>query len=134
MSKKYLKQRRHFSPSLRKQVVGLIESGTLSVAAASREYMVSVSSLYRWIYRYSTYNTKGAVMLVDEAGRAEEITALKERIAELERVVGHKQMQIDYYEKFVEFAGEEVGADLKKKYAQQSSVGSPVTIRPTGGR
>ena len=41
MSKKYLRQRRQFSPALRKEVVKLVESGTLSVSAAAREYMVS---------------------------------------------------------------------------------------------
>ena len=39
---------------------------------------------------------------------------ITDRIAELERAVGHKQMQIDVYEKFMGFASEEVGEDLKK--------------------
>lgn len=66
MSKKYLQQRRQFSPTLRKQIVGLIESGKLSVAAASREYLVSTTSIYKWIHRYSTYPKKGTVLVVDK--------------------------------------------------------------------
>ena len=34
----------------------------------------------------------------------------------LRKAVGHKQMQIDFYEKFIEFASKEVGEDLKKTH------------------
>lgn len=124
MSKKYLRQRRTFSPTFRKEVVGLVESGSLSVRGASREYLVSVTSIYWWIYRYSTYNSKGAHLVVDKNTQSEKIQRMQQRIAELEQAVGHKQMQIDYYEKFIDLASEEVGEDLKKKYASDASSGS----------
>jgi Transposase. len=114
MSKKYLRQRRTFSPTLRKEVVRLIESGKLSVTAATREYQVSTTSIYRWIHRYSTYNKKGAVLVVDKDSQTEKLNQLQQKIAELEQAVGHKQMQIDYYKKFIDLASEEVGEDLKK--------------------
>lgn len=127
MSKKYLQQRRQFSPTLRKQIVGLIESGKLSVAAATREYNVSSTSIYNWIHRYSTYNKKGAVLVVDKQSQSTKIEEMQQRIAELEQAVGHKQMKIDFYEKFIELASEEVGEDLKKKYAFDASSGSSKT-------
>lgn len=133
MSKKYLRQRRTFSPTLRKQVVRLIETGKLSVAGASREYMVSATSIYRWIHRYSTYNQKGAVLVVDKDSQGEKLRQLQARIAELEQAVGHKQMQIDFYEKFIEFASEEVGHDLKKKYGPAASRGSSPTNNGSDG-
>ncbi len=134
MSKKYLRQRRQFSPTLRKQIVGLIESGKLSVAAASREYLVSPTSIYRWIYRYSTYNKKGTVLVVDKDSQTEKLKQMQQRIAELEQAVGHKQMQIDYYEKFIDLASEEVGQDLKKKYDSAASSGSSNTKKPSPGQ
>lgn len=124
MSKKYLRQRRQFSPTLRKQIVRLIESGKLGVTAASREYMVSTTSIYRWIYRYSTYNKKGNVLVVDKDSQTEKIKQMQQQIDELKQAVGHKQMQIDYYEKFIDLASEEVGQDLKKKYGSAASSGS----------
>ena len=127
MSKKYLRQRRNFSPTLRKEVVGLVESGKLSVSAAAREYMVTRNTIYRWIHTYSTYNKKGALLVVDKDSQSEKINQMQKRIAELEQAVGHKQMQIDYYEKFIELAGEEVGQDLKKKYGTAASSGSSKT-------
>lgn len=134
MSKKYLRQSRNFSPSLKKEVVRLIESGKISVAAASREYSVSATSIYRWIDRYSTYNKKGCVLTIDKNKRTEQIKALQDKIAELEQAVGHKQMKLDYYEKFVEIASEETGVDLKKKYAPKPSAGSSKTNKNTPGQ
>lgn len=133
MSKKYLRQRRQFSPTLRKQIVGFIESGKMSVSAASREYLVTTTSIYRWIHRYSTYNKKGALLVVDTDTQSEKLKQMQQRIAELEQAVGHKQMQIDYYEKFIDLAGEEVGQDLKKKYDSVVSNGSSKTKKQSPG-
>lgn len=133
MSKKYIRQRRVFSPTLRKQIVGLIESGKLGVMAASREYMVSTTSIYRWIHRYSTYNKKGVTLVVDKNSQSEKLKQMQQRIAALEQAVGHKQMQIDYYEKFIDLASEEVGQDLKKKYDSAASSGSSKTKKRFGG-
>lgn len=127
MSKKYLRQSRQFSPTLRKQIVGLVESGKLSIAAACREYMVSATSIYRWIHTYSTYNKKGARLVVDNDSQSEKVKQMQHRIAELEQAVGNKQMKIDYYEKFIEIASEEVGVDLKKKFDSSASSGSSQT-------
>ena len=134
MSKKYLRQRRTFSPTLRKDVVGLIESGKLSIAAASREYQVSKTTIYRWIHRYSTYNKKGTVLVVDKDSQAEKLKQMQQKIAELEQAVGHKQMQIDYYKKFIDLASEEVGEDLKKKYDSAASSGSSTTNKKSTGQ
>lgn len=134
MSKKYLRQRRIFSATLRKEVVGLIESGKLSVSAASREYQVSRPSIYKWIYKYSTYNQKGVLLVADKKTQSEKVKKLQQQIADLERAVGHKQMQVDFYEKFIEFASEEVGTDLKKKYESAVSSGSSNTKKRSGGK
>lgn len=134
MSKKYLRQRRLFSVTLRKEVVRLVESGKLSVSAASREYHVTRTSIYNWIYKYSTYNQKGVLLVADKKSQTEKVNQLQQQIAELERALGHKQMQVDFYEKFVEFASEEVGTDLKKKYESAVMSGSLTTKKPSAGR
>lgn len=134
MSKKYLRQKRIFSLSLRKEIVGLIESGKLSVAAASREYQVSATSIYRWIHRYSTYNKKGAILVVDKQSHNTQIESLKAENAKLKQAVGEKQMKIDFYEKFVELASAEVGYDLKKKFDSCASNGSSKTKISSPGK
>ena len=134
MSKKYLRQRRTFSPTLRKEVVGFIESGTLNVSAAAREYDVTRNTIYRWIHRYSTYNKKGVELVVDKDSHSKKLERLQQKIAELEQAVGHKQMQIDYYKKFIDLASEEVGEDFKKKYDSAASSGSSKTNKPSAGQ
>lgn len=134
MSKKYLRQRRIFTPTLKKQIVNQIETGTINVASASREYMVSITSIYRWIHQYSAYNKKGTTMVIDNKGRSNQLQALQQRIAQLERVVGNKQMKIDFYEKFVELASEELGEDLKKKYFSTPSSGLADIKKDSAGR
>ncbi|MFU8862090.1 MAG: transposase, partial [Cyclonatronaceae bacterium] len=88
--------------------MGLIESGKLSIAAATREYMVTRQTIYCWIYTYSSYNKKGVIMVMDKKSREDELQGLRKRIAELEQAVGHKQMLVDFYQKYAEFLGEEL--------------------------
>ena len=134
MSKKYLRQRRVFSPTLRKEIVGLIESGKLNVTAASREYQVSAPSIYNWMHRYSTYNKKGVVLVVDKQSQESKLQQMQNRIAELEQAVGHKQMQIDFYQKYLEIASEYVDDDVKKKFDTARMNGSLSTKKPFPGR
>ena len=41
---------------------------------------------------------------------------LLQRVAELERTVGQKQLEIDYLQCCLTVAGEDLGYDIKKKY------------------
>lgn len=72
--------------------------------------------------------------MVDKDSQTEKLKKMQKRIAELEQAVGHKQMQIDYYEKFIELASDEVGQDLKKKYGSAASSGSSKTKKRSPGQ
>ena len=43
------------------------------------------------------------------------------KIAELEQVIGQKQILLEFQEKMMELASKEVGFDLKKKYGSKAS-------------
>jgi len=49
------------------------------------------------------------------------IAELKKKIADLERTLGQKQIQIEYLEALVDVAKEDLGVDLKKKGATSQS-------------
>ena len=49
------------------------------------------------------------------------IAELKKKIADLERTLGQKQIQIEYLEALVDVAKEDLGVDLKKKDATSQS-------------
>lgn len=134
MSKKYLRQRRIFSVSLRKQIVKKIEAGKLSVSQASREYQVSRGAIYQWIHKYSNYNQKGAELVVQEQSHHSQIEQLHRRIKELEQALGQKQMKLDYYQTLMELAGEELDIDIKKNFGTERSGGSGSGKKPTGGK
>ena len=72
--------------------------------------------------------------MVDKDSHSKKIEQMQQKIAELEQAVGHKQMQIDYYKKFVDLASEEVGEDLKKKYDSAASSGSSKTNKKSTGQ
>lgn len=52
---------------------------------------------------------------------------LQKRIAELERIVGQKQLNIDYLEKMIDLAGEHYNIDIKKNFDTPQSTGSTRT-------
>lgn len=49
----------------------------------------------------------------------QKILALQKRIAELERIVGQKQVLLDFKEKMIELAEEEYKIDIKKKFTDK---------------
>ncbi|MBK8149756.1 MAG: hypothetical protein IPK58_16510 [Acidobacteria bacterium] len=57
---------------------------------------------------------------------------MKEKVKELERAVGQKQIQIDFFDKMIELAEEEYRIDIKKKCSTKSSGGSGRTGKGTG--
>ncbi|MGD1890609.1 MAG: hypothetical protein ACFB15_08440, partial [Cyclobacteriaceae bacterium] len=46
-------QNRYFSEAFKKKKVNEIESNLTTVLQVSREYEVSCTSVYKWIYKYS---------------------------------------------------------------------------------
>ncbi len=49
---------------------------------------------------------------------------LQARIAELERIIGQKQVQLDFKEKMIDLAEGFYGIDIKKKFETKPSSGS----------
>jgi len=112
---------RWFSVELKKELVRDIERGALTVSEISRSYSVSRTSIYQWIYRYSRKVKKGTRQIVEKKSQTKKIQALQARIKELERLVGIKQIQVEFSEKMLELGSEEVGFDIKKKFASKAS-------------
>lgn len=112
---------RCFSTELKREIVRDIERGALSVSQVSKSYSVSRTSIYRWIYRYSRKIKKGTRQIVEKKSQTKKIEALQARIKELEQLVGVKQIQLEFTEKMLELGSQEVGFDIKKKYASKAS-------------
>ena len=118
---------RHFSEDFKKSKVKELERNLVSISDICKTYSVSRTSVYRWIYRYSVYNKKSVkVVEMNESG-TKKVKDLETRIKELERVVGQKQLTIDYLEKMIDLAKEKFDIDIKKNSNTPRSNGSKKT-------
>ena len=114
------KHNRTFSEAFKKSKVKEITENRLSVKQVCDLYDVSRTSVYKWVYKYSSLE-KGTKQVVQMESESLKTKRLLEQVAELERVIGQKQLQVDLLSKTLEIASAEIGYDIKKKYAPKSS-------------
>lgn len=122
---------RYFSEDFKRNKVREIEQNLVSVLQVGREYGVSKTSIYKWIYKYSAMRKKGIKQVVEAKSDTLKITRLREQVREMERMVGQKQIMIDFLEKMIELAEKEYGIDIKKKLSSSQSNGSGPTVKRT---
>lgn len=122
-----ISKHRKFSEEFKKQIVKEFESGKYSVPQLEKLHRINNRSIYNWIYKFSTYNEKGYRILEMKKSSTSKIKDLESRIKELEQVVGQKQIKIDYLEKMMEIAKDELDIDLKKNFNTPLSPGSEKT-------
>ena len=109
------RQNRYFSPDIKKKIVKDLEKNLVTVGEVCRIYQVSRTSVYRWIYTYSVMAKKQHKQVVEPKSDTQKIKALEERIKELERSVGQKQLLLEFKDKMIEIAEDTYGVDIKKK-------------------
>lgn len=111
---------RHFSEAFKKEKVKQIEDKKLTVLQLSRIYEVSTTAIYKWIRKYSKYVGKNERVVVEKETEGGKAIELLKKIAELELLVGKKQVEIEYLKKVIEFGTELTETDIKKKYESRS--------------
>jgi transposase len=121
------RQNRYFSAEFRRQKVSEIEKKLVTIAQVCREYQVSSTAVRKWLYKYSSMRKKKEKMVYESESETMKIKLMQERIKELERAVGQKQLKIDFLEKMIEFAEEDLKVDIKKKLSSKASGGSEPT-------
>mgnify|MGYP003642437199 FL=1 len=124
---KRINSRREFSEEFKRKIVDDFEKGVLSVPQMERHYGISNRSIYKWIYKYSTYNEKNIRIVEMKDSQTHKLKALEEKVKELERAVGQKQIKIDYLEKMIDLAKETYSIDIKKNSNTPPSGGSKTT-------
>jgi transposase-like protein len=122
-----IKPRRIFSKEFKQSIVRQIEEGKIRILDVSREYSVNLVSVYNWVHKYSKMSRKGETMVVQKESEQQRNLELRQRIAELERIVGQKQMEVDFLNKVIELGSQEVKLDIKKKFGGKLSNGSGPT-------
>ena len=124
---KRLRRIRYFSDEFKQSRVKDYESGDFTVLELSKLYSISQPVIYRWIYKFSKLNKKHVVVVESKDSSTKKLKDYEKRIQELERIVGQKQMKLDYLEKMIEIAGSDLGFDLKKNTGSKPLSGSKKT-------
>lgn len=133
-SKLEIRQRRIFSEEFKRQKTQQIVEKKVSVSDVSELYGIAKMTVYRWLYRYSPHHQKGTTQVVQMESEENKTKQMLQKVAELERIIGQKQLHIDYLEKLIEISGQELKIDLKKNFSGQPSNGSVSTKINTPGK
>lgn len=118
------KYNRYFSERFKKEKISQLVAKQVSIKELSELYDVSRTTLYKWLYLYSPHHKRGTKQVIEMESEALKTKALLAKVAELERALGRKQLEIDFNNKLIELASEEVGYDIKKKHGPGLSSGS----------
>jgi transposase-like protein len=127
-----LKPKRIFSDKLKEKIVRDIEQGKVNVLGASREYAVSERAVYDWLKKFSAYLHPSTTLVMQMDSEQYKSRELEKKIAELEAALGRKQMEVEYLNKLIEIAGNDLGIDLKKNINIPASDGTGKTSGKKG--
>ncbi len=125
---------RYFSESFKRKKVREIEKSKTTVLEVSREYEVSTTAVYKWLYKYSHNRKRGVKQVVELMSDTRKIQDLKARIRELEQMLGQKQFEIEFKSKMIDIAEEMYDIDIKKKLGSKPSPGSGSIGKNTDGK
>lgn len=129
------KQERHqrrFSDSFKQQKVKDIELGYVTPSDISKQYQVTRANVHRWMNKFGSMKGKQERIIVESSSDTKQLLLLKQKVAELERIIGQKQLLIDFKEKMIEIAEETYGIDIKKNFSTRPSPVSGKTGKETG--
>jgi len=112
--KREIRKLKRYSEAFKVSRVREYDSGKFTALELSRLYGFSQACMYRWIAKYSKL-AKHKILIVEERESAsKKLAEYEKRIKELERLVGRKQIKLDYLEKLIEIAEDSLGVDIKK--------------------
>jgi hypothetical protein len=70
-------------------------------------------------------------LIVETQSDTRQLLELKKRIADLERMIGQKQILLDFKDKMIGLAEEEYGVDIKKKFSTEPLNTSGTSVSST---
>lgn len=118
---------RKFSEDFKRKIVSELDRNLVNVAEVARQNQVTRTAIYKWIYKYSAMKKKGLKQVIETNSDTRKMLLMKEEIKELQRIIGEKQIMIEFKDKMIELAEEEYKLDIKKKFSGAPSLGSGST-------
>lgn len=111
-----LKIRRSFSTDFKRMIVQEYDSGNFTVLQLSRLHHVDFQSIYNWIRKYSSVEQPKSVIVEVKNSSSKKLKELEKQVKELHRIIGQKQVNIDYLEKIIDLSSQHYKTDLKKNF------------------
>ena len=118
------RKRRVFSDEFKIKKVREIEQKITTIAEVSRQYDVRANSVSIWLIKYGKKQMKEVRTIVESESDTRNLLELKAKIADLERIIGQKQVMIDFKDKMIDLAEEAYGVDIKKKFESKPLFGT----------
>ena len=106
---------RYFSVEFKRKKVSEIDRNLVTIAEVCREYQVSRTAVQNWINTYSKMRKKEEKLVFESESDTRKIAELKKKISELERLLGQKQVEVEFLNKMIEITEEDHKIDIKKK-------------------
>ena len=122
---------RRFSEDFKRKIVSELDRNLVTVSEVSRQNQVTPAAIYKWIYKYSPMRKKGLKQVIEASSDTRKLLLMKEEIKELQRIIGEKQIMIEFKDKMIELAEEEYNLDIKKKFSGAPLSGSGSTGKPS---
>ena len=119
-----IRERRIFSEDVKKKAVKDLTNKRTTIKSLMNEHQISHQTVYQWLYKYSPYHEQKCTLVVQMKSEETKNSELQKRVADLERVVGQKQLEIDFLNKLLEIGSSELGFDLKKNFNTSPSNGT----------
>jgi transposase-like protein len=126
-------QQRIFSEELKKRIVKDLVNKRITIRQVIAEHQVNRQSVYNWLYKYSAHHEQKPTLVVQMQSEETKNHELRRQVAELERTIGQKQLEIDFLNKLMELGSKELGFDLKKSFSAKQSSGTGSTAKNTDG-
>lgn len=118
---------RSFSKDFKIKKIRELEQRITTVSEITKQYEVSATSVYNWLNLYGKNYMKGTRTIVESDSDTRKILDLKSKVAELEMLIGQKQVQLEFKDKMIELAEETYGVDIKKKFSSTHLSGTGST-------
>jgi transposase len=106
---------RTFSEELKQKLVREIEQKKTTIAQISRQYEVRENTVSKWLKKYGMDKNQKVRTIVECESDTVKMLNYQKKIAELEQLVGQKQVVIEFQNKMIELAEQEYKIDIKKK-------------------
>lgn len=115
------RRRRTFSEGFKRQKVHEIETGLTRISEICKQYELSDVSVYKWLEKFGSMKNKKERIVIESESDTKQLLELKRKVAELERIIGQKQILLDFKDKMIDIAEEMYGVDIKKKLSEKPS-------------